>query len=357
MTTPRDVYIAEWLDGVGYHAPTTDVGRLAHEAVRGLVGELGTTLWQLLPPGRDKSMVFTLLEDALMRANRALAINGGPREHITEGELRAIIVGTAADVAEDPRVSAEPLSLEPDTTAPRGYFLDGPGRRRRIPLDDAHLTDRMRGFRNSAGYVTGLTGSPLVWVPESPPAAPAGFVIPDDPGDASDWLDRANDAVNAKHPGAGYMPGPGSSVDGIRGHVPLTAAQAAEAERLMASVPPIDAATFGTMAGLTPAAAEVTPPAEPGWVADRAAGGEGSHTIWLPFGVNGDPVHLGVTQGEGWVGIATATRDRDLMNAVARDARPRDGLYGLGFRIDSRDQANLVLETLAAAAGRAFAEE
>lgn len=102
MTSPaRDVPLADWLDGVAHHAPTTNATVLAHTVVRRLVADLGTTLFQILPPGRDKILVFTALEDVLMRANRAVAISGGPAPHVTEEDLDGLLadkgpVGTGA---------------------------------------------------------------------------------------------------------------------------------------------------------------------------------------------------------------------------------------------------------------------
>jgi hypothetical protein len=58
--------------------PTPRRKQVAHEAARQRVADLGEDLHRFLPPGRDKSIVFTLLEDVLMRANKALAVGGGP---------------------------------------------------------------------------------------------------------------------------------------------------------------------------------------------------------------------------------------------------------------------------------------
>lgn len=104
----RDIDLAEWLDGVGFHPADTELKQLGHETVRRLIAELGVRLHYILPPGRDKSLVFKLLEDALMRANRALAICGGPDpERVTAGSLRVLIDGgTLGDAVlpEDPRI-------------------------------------------------------------------------------------------------------------------------------------------------------------------------------------------------------------------------------------------------------------
>lgn len=78
--TPRDVDLEVWLDGVGYHAPDSRAKLLGHQVTREYVASLGTMLHEVLPAGRDKAMVFSALEDVLMRANRALALGGGPAD-------------------------------------------------------------------------------------------------------------------------------------------------------------------------------------------------------------------------------------------------------------------------------------
>ncbi|SDP60485.1 hypothetical protein SAMN04487905_10611 [Actinopolyspora xinjiangensis] len=55
-----------------YHAPTDD--RIEqHEQVRAEVRELAHRLNDTLPEGREKSVVMTKLEEALMWANAAIA--------------------------------------------------------------------------------------------------------------------------------------------------------------------------------------------------------------------------------------------------------------------------------------------
>lgn len=114
MTAPRDVDLREWLNGVGFHPADTERKQLGHEAARLAVACLAHTLHQLLPPGHDKSIVFTLLEDVLTRSNRALANGKGPAEDgFTDDELRGMVAEAkealalaVADAAlpEDPRI-------------------------------------------------------------------------------------------------------------------------------------------------------------------------------------------------------------------------------------------------------------
>jgi hypothetical protein len=110
---PRDLDLEQWLDGIAFHPADTEAKQLGHEMARQAVAWLGRSLHSLLPPGRDKSLTFTALEDVLMRANKALALGDGPREHNTADDLRAAIDGLADLAAaygypmpEDPRVDA-----------------------------------------------------------------------------------------------------------------------------------------------------------------------------------------------------------------------------------------------------------
>jgi hypothetical protein len=108
----RDINLADWLDGVGFHPAHTELQQRGHEAARLLVALLAHNLHDLLPAGRDKSLVFTHLEDVLIRSNRALALGGGPRDGVPLDNLRAIIdsikellADREAVVPYDPRIS------------------------------------------------------------------------------------------------------------------------------------------------------------------------------------------------------------------------------------------------------------
>lgn len=105
MTSPaRDVNLAEWLDGIGFHPANSERKQLGHEAARQLIADLGRMLHGLLPAGRDKSLVFTALEDALMRSNRALALSGGPRDDLDDDTLRRLAAHGPLEA--DPRIEA-----------------------------------------------------------------------------------------------------------------------------------------------------------------------------------------------------------------------------------------------------------
>jgi hypothetical protein len=100
----RDVNLDEWLDGIGFKPANTERKQLGHEAARQVIAEMGRTLHGMLPPGRDKSLVFTHLEDVLMRSNRALAIGDGPDEWIDTDTLRRLAAHGPLEA--DPRVEA-----------------------------------------------------------------------------------------------------------------------------------------------------------------------------------------------------------------------------------------------------------
>lgn len=56
-----------------YHAPT-ETTRVYHEIVGELILKLAHQLDEILPAGREKSLVLTHLEDVRMRANQAIAV-------------------------------------------------------------------------------------------------------------------------------------------------------------------------------------------------------------------------------------------------------------------------------------------
>lgn len=56
-----------------FHPATSAQRRSDHEEVRTLVGTVAADLNELLPDGREKSLVMTHLEDAMFWANAAIA--------------------------------------------------------------------------------------------------------------------------------------------------------------------------------------------------------------------------------------------------------------------------------------------
>lgn len=238
-----EVNLTEWLRTTGYLPADTELKRQGHETVRALIADLGVQLHYVLPAGGDKLLTFKALEDALMRANRALAVGGGPDpERVTLGSLRAMAEHRLGDAARP---------ADPGAQWPADAKTADEAERHRI-YDDA----RRSGLSNTEA---------------SEEAWPADGGAP--------WSHRP-----------GYR---------------------------LAEVAP-----------------EVTPAAESGTIPDVAPDTEEPFTLELPVD---DDRSVAVTQGVGFVGIIVS------------------GIDGTGrATLRSLDQVNIVLETIAAAAGRAF---
>ncbi|MET8648427.1 Acb2/Tad1 domain-containing protein [Nocardia aurea] len=67
---------AELANRFAFHAAQTQERRDEHERVRDAVGELAVKLNEWLPEGREKSVVFTNLEQAMFWANAGIARQG-----------------------------------------------------------------------------------------------------------------------------------------------------------------------------------------------------------------------------------------------------------------------------------------
>jgi len=63
----------------GFHPATPETGPM-HEAVRGNCLALASTLNSLVPDGREKSLMITALEEAMMWANAGIARGLAPLE-------------------------------------------------------------------------------------------------------------------------------------------------------------------------------------------------------------------------------------------------------------------------------------
>lgn len=117
--TPRDVDLDGWLDGIGFKPADTVAKQVGHAAAREFIANLGVMLHQLLPAGRDKALVFTALEDVLLRSNRALALGGGPavQDDAFIEELKVQVAASPVGLARDHRYEAEQRGEEPTEVA------------------------------------------------------------------------------------------------------------------------------------------------------------------------------------------------------------------------------------------------
>lgn len=75
---------------LSYYPPLGPVTREAHELVRDLTKAYAKVLMDLLPAGREKSLVLTEIETTMFWANAAIARNGGPAPHIGLTEINEI---------------------------------------------------------------------------------------------------------------------------------------------------------------------------------------------------------------------------------------------------------------------------
>lgn len=146
MNQPRDIDLVEWLDGVGFHPADTQAKQLAHEAARQQVAWLGQLLHGMLPPGRDKSLTFTALEDVLMRANRALALGGGPNPAMDVESLQRL--AAAGPLAEDPRITTYKVDQRGEGVPTKGMHRWSDGTLRPYQETEANKQqDEIEGVR------------------------------------------------------------------------------------------------------------------------------------------------------------------------------------------------------------------
>lgn len=90
--TPRDVDLSEWLRGFGFHPANTRIKQLGHEIARQQVANIAGVFHAMLPPGRERTLVFGYLEKALIFSNKALAVGGGPRPVVSDDVAEEVAV-------------------------------------------------------------------------------------------------------------------------------------------------------------------------------------------------------------------------------------------------------------------------
>ena len=67
-------------DTFRYNSPNPEA-RAVHELIRSLVTETVVTVAAHIPPSRERSLFITLMQQAQMMANAAVAVHGLPKEH------------------------------------------------------------------------------------------------------------------------------------------------------------------------------------------------------------------------------------------------------------------------------------
>lgn len=68
--------IPDWITHRYAHHPPTTEGRIdAHRMVRNEFAGLAAFIEELLPPGREKALAHTALQEAAMWSNAAIALN------------------------------------------------------------------------------------------------------------------------------------------------------------------------------------------------------------------------------------------------------------------------------------------
>ena len=82
---------------MGFHPADTDLKRLTHETLRTIGIAHAKAVIDILPAGREKSLALTALQEALMWANAAVAIAGGPQAHMGVTQLNEVLADFGSD--------------------------------------------------------------------------------------------------------------------------------------------------------------------------------------------------------------------------------------------------------------------
>lgn len=79
-TFMTDALNDDLLNRFNYHPPKDDRTRIKHEIIRKTMFNAAVEVAHLCPDGREKSLAFTKLEEAMMWANAAIARNPVPEQ-------------------------------------------------------------------------------------------------------------------------------------------------------------------------------------------------------------------------------------------------------------------------------------
>lgn len=75
--TPASPPLTEYLDKLAYH-PATPETAATYQRLRSAAMEFEREVYALCPHSRERSLSFTAIEEALMRANQSVAVNQTP---------------------------------------------------------------------------------------------------------------------------------------------------------------------------------------------------------------------------------------------------------------------------------------
>ena len=134
-----DIDMVEAANELRHHAPPDQRTADAHELARSTIFASLALLAAFVPAGRDKTLMKTHLEDSLMRANRAIAINGGP---VATADIKALAASLTAVLGDWATVTWHPDY--PSGDEPDDFEIDLMARALAEFHDDAaHLFDEV----------------------------------------------------------------------------------------------------------------------------------------------------------------------------------------------------------------------
>lgn len=112
--------MAKTLDSFLYH-PATPESAKTHDMLRSTAITLARSWFDALPEGREKSLAFTKLEEALMWANKAIALMDPVAQEGTEDTARVLPIDKAPDGA--PKVLQVHSTVLDEIADKPGYSL------------------------------------------------------------------------------------------------------------------------------------------------------------------------------------------------------------------------------------------
>lgn len=199
MRPAYDVDLDAWKNRSAFHPANTRLKQLGHELVRKAIVSLGELLHWLLPPGPEKSTVFTRLDDVRMWAAMALAVGGGPREDERgEGYAEAAVASALRQYEDivmptDPRIREYEAEQRGEAASQSHASLDAA---LEAATADGSIFSQRPGLPGADADAprTGLTGAAVQQ------AAQPGIVDekPTAPADQFEWETTDDDGIRTK---------------------------------------------------------------------------------------------------------------------------------------------------------------